>query len=65
MVVDVGELLSMLNVERVHMIGFSMGGMIALEYAAKNPEKVYSLVLSSLPILENLGPFEAFASELN
>lgn len=65
MAVDVGELLSMLNVERVHLIGFSMGGMIALEYAAKNPEKVCSLVLSSLPILENLGPFDAFASELN
>jgi pimeloyl-ACP methyl ester carboxylesterase len=62
---DVGELFLMLNVERAHLIGSSMGGMIALEYAAKNPEKVCSLVLSSLPILENLGSFEAFTSELN
>ncbi len=65
MAADVGELLSMLNVERVHLIGFSMGGMITLEYAARNPEKGCSIVLSSLPIFENLGPFDAFSSELN
>ena len=58
------KLLSTLNVERVHLIGSSMGAIIALEYAAKNPEKVCSLVLSSLPILENLGFFEIFAGKL-
>ena len=46
-------------------IGFSMGGMIALEYAAKNPDRVRSLVLSSLPVLEDLGSFDTFISELN
>ena len=64
MAADVDELLSILNTERVHLIGSSMGGMIALEYAARNPEKVSSLVLSSLPILENLGFFEIFAGKL-
>lgn len=64
MAADVGELLSTLNVERVHLIGSSMGGIIALEYAAKNPEKVRSLILSSLPILENLEFFEIFAGKL-
>ena len=64
MAADVGELLSILNVEQVHLIGSSMGGMIALEYAAKNPEKVRSLVLSSVPILENLGFSEIFTGKL-
>lgn len=65
MAADVGKLLSILDVEKVHLVGFSMGGMIALEYAAKNPEKVCNVVLSSLPILDNLGPFDAFVNELN
>jgi pimeloyl-ACP methyl ester carboxylesterase len=64
MAVDVDRLFSKLNIEQVHLIGSSMGGMIALEYAAQNPEKIRSLVLSSLPILENLSFFEIFAGKL-
>jgi len=65
MAADVNELLSMRNVERVHLVGFSMGGMIALECAAKDPERICSIVLSSLPILEDMAPFDAFVNELN
>ena len=64
MATDIDELLSILGFEKVHLIGSSMGGMIALEYANKNPENVYSLILSSVPFLENCGPFGAFADDL-
>jgi len=64
MALDTDELLSALNFKRIHLVGFSMGAMIALEYAIKRPERVCSLVLSSLPILENSVSFEAFAENL-
>ena len=37
---DVRGLLDELNVERVHMLGYSMGGAIAQEFIRQFPERV-------------------------
>lgn len=42
---DVFNLLERLGVERCHILGFSMGGMIAQAIALRYPEKVRSLIL--------------------
>lgn len=39
------DLLGKLEVERAHLVGHSIGGMVALEFAARFPERVASLVL--------------------
>lgn len=39
------DLLGKLEVERAHLVGHSIGGMVALEFAAHFPERVASLVL--------------------
>ena len=41
------QLLDSLHVDRVHVVGYSMGGGVALEMAAREPERVSSIVLVS------------------
>ena len=51
MAADAVGLLDQLGVERAHMVGASMGGMIAQTMAARHPERVLSLV----SIMSNTG----------
>src|SRR5699024_6113442 len=44
---DFNELLSHLNIEKAHLVGYSMGGRTALSFAQYYPEKVKSLVIES------------------
>ncbi|HSX25876.1 MAG TPA: alpha/beta fold hydrolase [Chlamydiales bacterium] len=37
-----------IDIPRFHLIGYSMGGRIALQYAAKHPEQIASLTLLSV-----------------
>jgi proline iminopeptidase len=46
---DVEGLRRALGVEQVALIGHSFGGVLALEYAARYPERVSRLVLASTP----------------
>jgi len=40
-------LLNELGIRNVHLVGHSMGGMVALEYAATHPDRIASLALSA------------------
>ena len=42
---DVVDLLDTLEIERAHFVGLSLGGMIGLRLAARNPERVDRLVV--------------------
>jgi len=42
---DVAELMNFLNIERAHIMGHSMGGMIAQNFAILYPKKVNKLIL--------------------
>jgi len=42
---DMVEVLDALGLERVHVIGMSMGGFVGVEFATRHPERVKSLVL--------------------
>ena len=46
MVNDIVRLLDYLEIERAHLVGFSMGAEIALKAAARYPERVRSAVLA-------------------
>jgi len=48
---DMANLLSTLGRDRIHLVGHSFGGLVALAYAMHYPEKVASLVLADV----NLG----------
>jgi len=50
------ELLAELKVERPTLLGHSMGGMLAIQYALSHPEAVSGLLLSASPaVLDGLG----------
>jgi len=44
---DAIGLMDYLGIDRVHLLGTSMGGMIAQQVAAIAPERVFSLILAS------------------
>lgn len=42
---DINFLMAELQIEKVHLLGHSFGGLIAMQFAIKYPEKVKSLIL--------------------
>ena len=57
MVVYYNDLLDALHLESVHVIGHSMGGMLAARFAMLYPDKITKLVLDGTPIADALGFF--------
>jgi pimeloyl-ACP methyl ester carboxylesterase len=55
---DAAALLENLGVERAHVFGFSLGGMIAQELAINYPERVDHLVLNGAYARPNLAVFD-------
>lgn len=46
MVADLGRMLDHLELERAHIVGYSMGAAISSKFAAQHPERVSSVVLA-------------------
>ena len=44
---DFNEILNSLNIDKVNLCGYSMGGRLATSFAAKYPEKINKLILES------------------
>lgn len=44
---DLAALLDVLEIERANVLGYSMGGRVALHFAAAHPERVETLILES------------------
>lgn len=67
---DIGHLLDELKLPKVHLLGVSYGGMVALLFALHHPERVQSLILANtlhyIPYhLQAIGRAWEVAGELN
>jgi predicted alpha/beta-hydrolase family hydrolase len=51
---DVRRLLDHLNLEKAHLVGYSMGGMISLKMIAEHPERVQSAVIGGMGWYEHV-----------
>jgi pimeloyl-ACP methyl ester carboxylesterase len=66
LVEDINRVLTHLDLESAHIVGYSMGGYIGLKYATLYPEKVRSLTLvgAGLRRIEDFQRMEQLASEV-
>jgi pimeloyl-ACP methyl ester carboxylesterase len=51
LVEDVTRLLDHLKVDRAHIVGYSMGGLIALKFVTMHPDRVWSTTLGGMGLL--------------
>lgn len=58
MVDDVVHLMDHLNVPTANIVGYSMGGMIALKLAVAHPDRVHSVVLGGMGWLQEGSPLQ-------
>ena len=52
---DVGTLLDSLGIRRVHLVGASFGGRVAIDFALAYPQRIRSLILSA-PAISGMTP---------
>ena len=60
MVEDVTRLMDHLKVEKAHIVGYSMGGMIAMKFIVLHPDRVLSGVLGGMGWLKSGSVLEKF-----
>ena len=60
MVDDITLLLDHLKIEKAHLFGYSMGGMVALKFASQHPNRVKSLILGGMGWLKSGSPPQRF-----
>ncbi len=65
---DICRLMDNLNIEKAHIVGYSLGGFIALKFATYYPEKAYSVTIAGAgwekPTEENLERLEKIYSAM-
>ena len=61
---DVSRLLDQLKLDRAHIVGYSLGGMIALKLAVKHPQRVQSLALGGMGWLRAGGALQSLWQRL-
>jgi pimeloyl-ACP methyl ester carboxylesterase len=57
---DVVLLLDHLKIERAHMVGYSMGGMVAMKLITVHPQRVISCILGGMGWLRAGSPLQSF-----
>jgi non-heme chloroperoxidase len=62
---DLAALLDALKLERVHLVGYSYGGLTALLFATQHPERVRSLTLAEPAIMKWLPQIPGGRAELD
>lgn len=60
MMEDVTRLMDHLQIKRAHIVGYSLGGMIAVKFVATHPDRVRSVVLGGMGWLKEGSPLAAF-----
>lgn len=60
---DLGKLLDALNISRAHLVGSSLGAIVATDFAALHPERVLSLTVSGGGVSPDPGPDVPFSPE--
>jgi len=60
MVDDVVLLMNHLKIEKAHLFGYSMGGMVALKFTSQHPNRVHSLLLGGMGWLNEGSPVQRF-----
>jgi pimeloyl-ACP methyl ester carboxylesterase len=58
LVEDVALLLDHVKVKRAHVVGYSLGGMVALKFASSHPDRVQSLFLGGMGWLREGSPLQ-------
>jgi pimeloyl-ACP methyl ester carboxylesterase len=55
---DLAAVLDARGIERVHVVGYSMGGWIAVAFAARHPERLASLAIGGWDPVAGRGPMQ-------
>ena len=61
---DVIRLLDHLKIEKAHIVGYSMGGMIAMKVVTKHPDRARSLTLGGMGWFREGSPLQEFWSRI-
>jgi pimeloyl-ACP methyl ester carboxylesterase len=64
MVEDVARLLDHLNIRKAHIVGYSMGGMIAMKFMARHQDRVLSGVVGGMGWLREGSALQGFWSRM-
>lgn len=57
---DLGLLMDHLKIEKAHIVGYSLGGMVALKFVVTHPERTISCTLGGMGWLREGSPLQAF-----
>lgn len=57
---DVGRLLDHLAIGKAHIVGFSMGGIVALKFAVDHPDRMLTGTLVGMGLLQQGGAMQQF-----